>query len=280
MQSKTILIKTNKTFKLLKINQLYTFRHMKPVYTLIIIFLLFSCHGNSQNQINNFDVTRDFKYNPDTILYVAEMSNYLDTTYLNRYEDEILKYEKIDYANGINKNEILFLGSSSFRKWYSLDKDMFPLHVLNRGFGGSTLPEAIYFFNRIAIPYQPTAIVLYEGDNDITAPFLTAEVTLKMFKLFVRLTEKYLPDTKVFFLSIKPSPARLRYKSKLLNTNKLIKNECKKKSNLFYIDITKEMYDKNGEVRKDIFQKDKLHMNKKGYEIWSNIIKEFLLENL
>ena len=255
---------------------------MKFANIIIFTFLisLFSCQSKSQNKVKNFDVTKDFKYEPDTILYVAEMSNYLDTTYLNRYEDEILKYEKNDSVNGIKKGEILFLGSSSIRRWYSLEKDLFPLHVINRGFGGSTLPEAIYFFNRIAIPYKPAAIVLYEGDNDITAPFLTPEVTLTMFKLFIRLTEKYLPNTKVFFLSIKPSPARLRYKDKLLITNNLIKDECNKKDNLFYIDITEKMYDSNGEVRKDIFQKDKLHMNNKGYEFWTVIIKDFLLKNL
>jgi len=253
---------------------------MKSFYFLIITFLLFSCQSNSQNTVRNFEVTKEYKYELDTILYVAEMSNYLDTTYLNRYEDEILKYEKLDVAKGIKKDEILFLGSSSIRRWYSLEKDMFPLHVINRGFGGSTLPEAIYFFNRIAMPYKPSAIVLYEGDNDITAPFLTSDVTLKMFKVFVRLTERYLPETKIFFLSIKPSPARIKFTDKLLITNELIKEECNKKSHLFYIDITEKMYDKNGEVRKDIFQKDKLHMNKKGYEIWTDIIKFFLLDNL
>ncbi len=253
---------------------------MKSLYAIIIALSIFSCKSSSQNQAKNFDVTKEFKYEPDTILYLAEMSNYLDTTYLCRYENEILKYEKNDSLKGIKKGEVLFVGSSSIRRWHSLEKDMMPIKAINRGFGGSTLPEAIYFFNRIVIPYEPAAIVLYEGDNDITAPFLTAEVTLKMFKLFVRLTEMYLPNTKVFFLSIKPSPARVKFMDKLLITNKLIEEECDNKDNFFYIDITENMYDENGEVRKDIFQKDKLHMNAKGYEIWTDIIKKFLFENL
>lgn len=255
---------------------------MKLINLLLITFSLvsFSCQTNSQTQVKNFDVTNNFTLESDTILYMLEMSNYLDTTYLNRYEEEILNFEETDAKKGINKGDILFLGSSSIRKWFSLEKNMFPIPIINRGFGGSTLPEAIYYFNRIAMPYKPSAIVLYEGDNDITAPFLTPEVILKMFNLFVGLTEKYLPNTKIYFLSIKPSPAREKFMDKLLITNKLIKDECGKKTKLFYVDITKEMFDKNGEIRSDIFQKDRLHMNKKGYDIWKDIIKDALLKSL
>ncbi len=248
------------------------------IYTLILSF--FSCESNSQNQIKNFDVTDKFKIESDTILYMLEMSNYLDTTYLNRYEEDILKFEKEDSAKGINEGEILFLGSSSIRKWFSLKEDMKPIPVLNRGFGGSTLPEAIYYFNRIAMPYKPSAIVLYEGDNDITAPFLTPEVILEMFNLFVRLTEKHLAHTPIYFLSIKPSPARIKFTDKLLITNMLIKEQCNKNANLNFINISDAMYNNDGEVREDIFKKDRLHMNKKGYDIWKGIVKDVLLEKL
>lgn len=248
---------------------------------LIILSLLsFSCQTNSQTQVKNFDVTNNFKLETDTILYMLEMSNYLDTTYLNRYEEDILKFEETDSIKGYNEGEILFLGSSSIRKWFSVKKDMFPIPIMNRGFGGSTLPEAVYYFNRIVMPYKPSAIVLYEGDNDITAPFLSPEVILKMFNLFVRLTEKYLPNTSIYFLSIKPSPAREKFMDKLLITNKLIEDECNKNTKLFYIDITEKMYDENGYIRRDIFQKDRLHMNKKGYNIWKLIIKDALLKSL
>ncbi len=241
---------------------------MKLISLQILFILFFSFSLSSQNQ--------DFE-NIDTILYMKEMSAYLDTSFLNRFEKDILKYEKKDSLNGIDEGKILFLGSSSFRIWSSMQKDLFPLNVLNRGFGGSTLPEAIYYFNRIAMPYKPSKIVLYEGDNDIMATFLTPYVILDAFKLFVRMRDKYLPDTKIYFLSIKPSPRREKVTDKLLITNMLIEEYCKEIPDLEYIDITEPMYEEYGEIRQDIFKKDMLHMNKAGYKIWSKIIKDSLL---
>ena len=128
------------------------------------------------------------------------------------------------------------------------------------------------------MPYKPSAIVIYEGDNDITAEFLTQDVVLETFKLFVRLTERYLPRTSVYFISIKPSPKREEFIDKLLITNVLIEEYCNKKNNLHYIDITEPMYDEMGEIRHDIYHNDLLHMNQKGYKIWSKIIKRELMK--
>ncbi len=216
----------------------------------------------------------------DSSSYVKILSEYMDTTFFNRYEDEIIKYEQADSAQGVPKEKVLFVGSSSFKKWYNIETDLLPFPVLNRGFGGSTMPELDYYFFRMVKPYKPSAIVIYEGDNDVLAPFLTPEVILKSFSIFVSLTKQYLPGTKIFFVSIKPSPARLKYLKKMQTTNLLIKNYCNKSENLFYIDITKPMFDKKSRIREDIFRNDRLHMNEKGYKIWADIIKKELLENL
>ncbi len=244
----------------------------------IILLFLVTSKLFGQGQINNFDVSHKYSNEYDTIFYMLEMSNYLDTTFLNRYEDEIIKFEENDINIGIKEGQILFLGSSSIKHWDSLTEDLFPIPAINRGFGGSTLPEAIYYFNRLAIPYNPATIVLYEGDNDIMAPFLSPEVILKMFKIFVRMTERYLPETDIYFLSIKPSPSRIDYIDKMLITNMLIEEYCKEKTKLNYIDITDSMYDLNGEIKLDIFQKDEIHMNEKGYELWKEIVKDALLK--
>jgi len=245
-------------------------------YFIFILFIIsVACNSNGQS----YEINKQYLQEKDSIYYMQEMSTYLDTTFLNRYEEEIIEFEQEDSLNGIKEGQVLFIGSSSFRKWYELRKDLYPIPVINRGFGGSTLPEAIYYFNRIAVPYKPSVIVLYEGDNDITANFLTHEVVLSAFKLFVRMTEQYLPNTHIYFVSIKPSPAREKYLDKMLLTNVLIEEYCKEKSNLHYIDITTQMYDSYGEIRRDIYLSDGLHMNRRGYEIWAKIIKDELLKN-
>jgi lysophospholipase L1-like esterase len=247
---------------------------MKYLFFLLPVFIV-SCNSNGQPHEYNSKQSTDL----DTIFYVNEMSKYLDTIYLDRFEEEIIAFEKIDSAERLQTGKVLFLGSSSIRMWTDLASDLHPIPVINRGFGGSTMPEAVYYFNRIVLPYKPNTIVLYEGDNDLTADFLTHEVVLSTFKLFVRLTERYLPNTHIYFISIKPSPAREEFLDKMLITNMLIEEYCNKGRHLHYIDITQEMFDSYGEIRRDIFEYDELHMNRKGYDIWSKIIKHALLSN-
>jgi lysophospholipase L1-like esterase len=243
-------------------------------HTLLFLFIF---AGNAFGQSNkDADLLRDLHI--DRANYITKMSTYLDTTFLNRYEEEVVLFEKEDSANGVFENQILFVGSSSIRKWYGLKKDMYPLQVLNRGFGGSTFPELLYYYDRLVFKYHPSKIVLYEGDNDITASFLTPEQVLKCFKLFVKLTEAYLPGTPIYYISIKLSPAREKYMDKLLITNMQIKEYCEMHPKLYYIDVTEAMYDPNGEIRRDIFQSDELHMNEQGYAIWTKIIKRVLME--
>lgn len=252
---------------------------MKTIYTILILlysYLSFAQNYSDKN-ISTFS-TEIYSYHSSN--YIKELAKDMDTTFLSRYEDEIIKFEKEDSAKGIKKGQVLFAGSSSFRKWLNMKKDLFPIPVLNRGFGGSTMPELDYYFFRIVKPYNPSAIVIYEGDNDVLAPFLTPELILKSFDIFVQLTKQYLPNTKIFFVSIKPSPARAAYLKKMNKTNRLIRNYCEKDKYLFYIDITKQMFCKNGQIRQDIFRKDLLHMNEKGYNIWRKIIKKELINNL
>jgi len=55
--------------------------------------------------------------------------------------------------------------------------------------------------------------------------------------------------------------------------NRLIQKYISKKENYYYIDVASKMLDKDGLVLQDIFVGDNLHLNAKGYKIWSEAIK-------
>src|SRR5690242_13401592 len=86
-----------------------------------------------------------------------------------KWEKEIAAFEASDAKNPPPKGSIVFIGSSSIRKWTTLAVD-FPDHkVLNRGFGGSEMEDSVAFVDRIVLPYEPKMIFVNAGGNDINA---------------------------------------------------------------------------------------------------------------
>ncbi len=85
-----------------------------------------------------------------------------------RFEQAIVAFEKQDAIAPVAQNAILFVGSSSIRKW-DLQKWLPGQPVINRGFGGSVLNDSLYYIDRIVSKYRPRMVVLYAGDNDIAA---------------------------------------------------------------------------------------------------------------
>lgn len=190
---------------------------------------------------------------------------------------EVQAFKKLDSIKPPTKNAILLIGSSSFTKWVDV-QNYFPLFpIINRGFGGSTLPDVIRFADDVIFPYELKQILIYCGENDLaSADSVTATMVFNRFKQLFQIIRGRLPKVPVAYVSMKPSPSRERLWPKMVEGNRLIKSFLKKKKNTAFIDVYPKMFDANGEVMKDIFLKDNLHMNSKGYVIWQKIIAPYL----
>ena len=194
------------------------------------------------------------------------------------FEETIVQFEKSDLLEFPNKNAIVVIGSSSIKGWHStIEKDLAPLTIVPRGFGGSNMNDALYYTDRIVLPYEPRAVVIYEGDNDIVQGISPQHIS-NTFIEFVKVVHSQLPNCRIYFLSIKPSKSRWKMWSNMIEANELIENECEKNSLLNYVDIATPMLNEEGLPKKEIFLADKLHMNSKGYEIWMNTLRSILLE--
>lgn len=195
------------------------------------------------------------------------------------FSDEIAAFKKADEKNSPPKNAILFVGSSSFRMWQDV-QDYFPGYtIINRGFGGSSLPDVIHFANDIIFPYQPKQIVIYCGENDFAASDTVSVPTVfNRFQQLFLIIRKKMPSVPIVFISIKPSPSRQRLMPKMLEANLLIKNYLKKQSRAVYADVYYKMMNADGTPRKELFGSDNLHMNSKGYAIWKEVLLPYLLK--
>lgn len=197
---------------------------------------------------------------------------------LNRFENDIRAFEKQDSLGGTPKNKVVFIGSSSFAYWKTMTADLAPLPVLNRGFGGSTLPEVNYYANRILLPYRPKIIVVYAGENDLNVGPRpqTPEQVLASFKTFAGLVHRQLPKTLIYFISMKPSPSRWANWPVTQQGNQLIAAYIKTDKRLRFIDVRPAMLATNGRPRPDLFRPDSLHMNARGYALWAGMLKVIL----
>lgn len=174
------------------------------------------------------------------------------------------------------KKLIVFTGSSSIRIWNDLKTD-FPNHnVLNRGFGGSEMSDLVYFAKPLILNYKPTAVFIYEGDNDISAGRSVEVILANADKLVTQIRQQLPAKVKIIFISAKPSVARWQLKTKYEDFNRQLKQWTTTKKNVLYVDVWTPMLDEKGEVQKDLFMTDNLHMNRKGYDLWKKAISPYL----
>ncbi|CEJ70020.1 GDSL-like Lipase/Acylhydrolase [Chryseobacterium oranimense G311] len=190
---------------------------------------------------------------------------------------DIQNFKKTDQDNPPPKDAILLIGSSSFTKWTDVASYFPGKTIINRGFGGSRLTDLNYFSDDLLSPYQPKQIIIYCGDNDFADNHdLKAKVVVNRFKTFYKKIRERFPNIEVDFISIKYSPSREILWPKMKETNKKIAAFMKKEPNAEFIDITKAMEDASGNVRRDLFVEDMLHLTPEGYAVWAKVMKPYM----
>ena len=171
---------------------------------------------------------------------------------------------------------VLFVGSSTIRMWPHLSQDFRSVPaVLNRGFGGSTMHECHLLVRELVIRYQPAAVLVYAGDNDLAQGRTPLQI-LQSFQAFVQAVRQELPQTQVSFISIKPSPSRAALMPLARETNALVASYVGQIPNAKYIDVFTPMLGEDGQPRTQLYLADQLHMNAAGYALWQSIISESL----
>lgn len=171
--------------------------------------------------------------------------------------------------------EVVFVGSSSIRMWRTLAQDFPGVRVLNRGFGGSHLGDSVFHFDRLVPPHAPRVVVLYAGENDLSAG-MTPEKVLADFRAFSARLRETLPATHLIYLSCKPSPQRVRHLDGLRQANALIAAECAADPLATFVDVFTPMLDAAGEPRAELFLADRLHLNAAGYALWTSLLTPHL----
>lgn len=193
------------------------------------------------------------------------------------YAKEIRAFKTSDSIQFPAANQILFVGSSSFTFWKDVQSYFPGYPIINRGFGGSTLKDLIFYFDEIVKPYHARQIVIYSGENDLAYDkAATPDTVIKRFKiLFTKIRSAY-PKVPVTYISMKPSPSRKNLLLVYEDTNELIRQFLKGQKRTSFVDVYHKMLDTNGNPIRELFLADSLHMKPSGYALWQKEIKPFL----
>jgi Lysophospholipase L1 and related esterases len=242
--------------------------------TLLLIFLATAACSNPISDLENKIEAQAAKNNVDmSYAEIKKTAIYLDTwSKKDFYKDAIDEFKEKDKVTSHPEDLILFTGSSSIRFWGSLEEDMAPHAVLNRGFGGSHIAHVNYHFNEVVKAYEPKAIVFFCGTNDLAALKSPAE-TFDDFLKFYTMIKEELPGTKLIVIGVKPTIAREYLILEEKTFNGLISNLATEEDLLTYVSVWDPMLTSEGKADPKLFVEDGLHINERGYEIWTRLVR-------
>ena len=195
------------------------------------------------------------------------------------WESAIAAFEAQDRRQPPAPGQVVFVGSSTFRFWRTLAADMAPVPVLNRGFGGAWLRDVLRYADRIITPYQPRAVVVYAGENDLGFRWSSPDTVVEQFRQLtenLRTAHAHLP---ILLLAIKPSPHFAARLAQQQEANRRLRAYCEDTPGLYFIDIARPLLSATGRPRPELYR-DGLHLNAAGYAVLRDQVYSVLLKVL
>ena len=215
-----------------------------------------------------------FTRNPTTCRLIDDENTQLVLSSTSFEVGTLLPFDR-NLPSAIRK-AVVFYGSSSIVKWATLPQDFPDYTTLNRGFGGSTLLQCFQQFKRIVQPLEPSILVLYAGENDIAAGQTPVNVQ-SIFRQLIPTIRHFYPNVPIAYISLKPSPSRVAKMAQMDDTNNRIRQDIRLLfPGVTFINIWPDMLLPNGQPNPDLFVSDMLHMNSKGYAIWTKAVATYL----
>jgi lysophospholipase L1-like esterase len=193
------------------------------------------------------------------------------------FEQEVTSLE--DRRIEFSQRPIIFYGSSSIRRWKTLRQDFVGYPVVNCGFGGARLSDCVQYVSRLVLRLKPAAVVLYAGDNDLAQGALP-EQAFASFRDLYRALRGYSEQMPIAYISVKPSPDRIRYIDNILRFNQMVQAFLQNQPATKYIDIYTAMLGPDQKPNPALFVQDQIHLSDLGYQILRRDVSTFLSSEL
>ncbi len=191
-------------------------------------------------------------------------------------QKEFDQFNSIDEEKHITSADTVFVGSSTFAWWNSLEEDFKEENAINRAIGGTTIPDINDNLHDLVLKYQPHNVVVYSGINDLARGRQPDQVEQDVEKL-ERNIHSRMPNAELYFLAPSESPKNKDLKEKYREAGKLIRNYLEGRSHCHFVDTPTVMHNSEGALRTELYLQDDMHPNKRGYdEVLRPLIKDAL----
>jgi lysophospholipase L1-like esterase len=192
-----------------------------------------------------------------------------------RFEKEMAAFDDADKKTPAPKGQVVFVGSSTMVDWNPAK--YFPdLKIVNRALWGSGLADTARNVERLILPYEPRLVVVYAGDNDVDGGGTSEQVAVE-FERLVKTVHAKLPQTRIVFIGLKPSPQRWLTIDRMRATNELIRSICARDDRVAFVDVDGPMMGWDEKPRASLYQADGLHLSDAGYQLWTTLLRPFLM---
>lgn len=174
---------------------------------------------------------------------------------------------------------VLLYGSSFFTNWgrekaheQMLAASGGRLNVTNRGFGGATADELLYFYNDLVRPCRPKLILWRGGANDYFRGLTVHdawEISMRCFEW----AKKDFPGVKIVILCVFEHPSCVKEEQRAFYKayDALAKEYARDNENVYFLDMNDFFHVSPEDVGsfenfRDIFISDGLHLRQEVYE--------------
>lgn len=168
---------------------------------------------------------------------------------------------------------LVFVGSSSIRRWEDLARSYRDHRSVQRGFGGAQLGDVAWFADDLVNRHNPRGVVVFAGTNDV-AFGVDPDTVVARFRCFrERVWIAHGQDLPVFFIGITPTPSRWSGWDAANAVNEAVAVLAEDDPGLVYVDVPSAFLETGGPPDSDLFVSDQLHLSASGYALWDSVLR-------
>jgi lysophospholipase L1-like esterase len=193
------------------------------------------------------------------------------------------RFTAIPYEiQGFPQGDLLLIGASTMQWWRTSAFDLGPLRSYNVGIAGSVVGEWKNHIPRLVLPFKPRAVLIHVGNNDIHSGEggKSGEAVAADLGEFFDTLNRELPGVPLYYISILPSFTRWNVWPEADLCNRLVAGMAGQRELLHLIDLSGVLLGPDGKPLPDVFIYDGLHLNPKGYALWTSVVRPILLGDL